>query len=91
MVQRNQFLVSIDLSIGSTEIKCIKLNTKIQIAFFSGCSSGRWKCSSEDKCIPNAWRCDGKYTDCVDTSDEQFCGKKGASLDNLKERPFDQM
>merc|ERR1711935_504152 len=56
-----------------------------------GCSSGRWKCSSEDKCIPNAWRCDGKFTDCIDLSDEQFCGaQKGANL-NLKERPFDQM
>ena len=61
------------------------------LLLFSGCFSSRWKNNSEDKCIPNAWRCDGEFKDCLDESDEQFCGKpKGASL-YLKERHFDQM
>ena len=36
------------------------------------CSESEFRCSNE-KCIPNRWRCDHD-NDCDDSSDEQECG-----------------
>ena len=33
------------------------------------CSSGKFKCASQEKCIPQTWTCDGD-DDCGDNSDE---------------------
>ena len=36
------------------------------------CTSKQFKCESDNKCIPNHWRCDNKE-DCNDGSDERSC------------------
>ena len=44
------------------------------------CSSGKFKCASQEKCIPQTWTCDGD-DDCGDNSDEASCKVKECKLD----------
>eukprot|EP00794_Sanderia_malayensis_P007889 gene7889-8742_t len=46
------------------------------------CSSGNFRCANQ-KCIPNAWRCDSE-NDCGDNSDETGCEKNKCSDNQFK-------
>ncbi|XP_068625234.1 prolow-density lipoprotein receptor-related protein 1 [Battus philenor] len=42
----------------------------------SSCGDGQWSCADGSRCVPSAWRCDGR-AHCPDASDELHCARNG--------------